>query len=80
MMYKSLLPLRKVKHYIILIHSGLHRTKIQSEFKTQQHYYDKRKGIKKRKYKLTAIVAIWLRSPHSARNVKINDCKIITGA
>ena len=24
---------------------------------------------------LTAIVAIWLRSPHSARNVRINDCK-----
>lgn len=28
-----------------------------------------------RVYMLTAIVAIWLRSPHSARNVKINDCK-----
>lgn len=24
---------------------------------------------------LTAIVAIWLRSPHSARKVKMNDCK-----
>lgn len=23
---------------------------------------------------LTAIVAIWLRSPHSAKNVRMNDC------
>lgn len=26
-------------------------------------------------FSLTAIVAIWLRSPHSARNVKIKDCR-----
>lgn len=26
------------------------------------------------KKRLTAIVAIWLRSPHSAKKVKMNDC------
>ncbi|KAJ0835817.1 hypothetical protein HanRHA438_Chr16g0759701 [Helianthus annuus] len=39
------------------------------------HRKKKSGAFKHRRIYLTAIVAIWLRSPHSAKNVKINDCK-----